>query len=139
MRGRAVVAASWASVALFAAVAVPDALGAGAFDAASVAVSAGAFFVSLPAWAYAFGLAIVRSARGDDIAVANLFFLSGSAPPRERRHLLGAVGASVVVAAATAAANPAAVLVPMLPLGLAGCWAARHGTFPPRRGRGARR
>ncbi|GIU89742.1 MAG: hypothetical protein KatS3mg010_0841 [Acidimicrobiia bacterium] len=139
MTGRPIVVASWASVALFALVAIPDALGVDAFDGASVAVAAVQFLVSLPVWLYAFGLAVVRSARGDDIAVASLFFLSGSAPRDVRRHLLGAVLASIALATATAAANPAGVLVPMLPLGLAGCWAARHGVFPPRRDRPARR
>jgi hypothetical protein len=138
-RGRWIVAAAWASVALFAAVAVPDALGADAFDDVVVGVSVGLFLVSLPVWAYAFVLAVVRSARGDDIAVASLFFLSGSAPARVRRRLLGATVASVATAVVTAAANPFAVLVPMLPLGLAGMWGARYGTYPPRRVRPAPR
>ena len=138
MSGRAVVVASWAGVALFAAVAIPAALGVDAFDGASVVVAATQFLVSLPVWLYAFGLAIVRSARGDDIAVASLFLLSGSAPRDVRGLLLGALVASIALAAVTAAANPAGVLVPMLPLGLAGCWAARHGVFPPRRDRRAR-
>ena len=29
-------------------------------------------------------------------------------------------------------ANPFGVLVPMLPMGLAGLWGARHGVYPPR-------
>ena len=37
-----------------------------------------------------------------------------------------------MIAAGTAAWEPFGVLVPMLPIGLAGIWAARHGTFPPR-------
>ena len=40
---------------------------------------------------------------------------------------------SVIVALATAWANPSGTLVPMLPLGLAGLWGARHGVFPARR------
>ena len=44
----------------------------------------------------------------------------------------GGVGKSTV-AAATAAAEPFGILVPMLPLGLLGLWGARHGVFPPRR------
>ena len=63
-----------------------------------------------------------------------LFFLSsGAAPTAVRRHLLGSLALSVVVAVATVKANPFSALVPMLALGLAGLWSARHGTFPPRR------
>src|SRR5262249_41857686 len=83
-------------------------------------------------WLYAFGLAIVRSAKGDDIAVASWVFLIGSAPADVRRHLLGATAAFTVVAIATAWTNAFAVLVPMLPLGLAALWAAGHGTYPMR-------
>ena len=75
----------------------------------------------------------MRSSRGDDIAVASLFFLQGSAPAAVQKQLLGAFAASIVVAIATAWFNPFAVLVPMLPLGLVGLWGARHGEFPPRR------
>jgi hypothetical protein len=42
----------------------------------------------------------------------------------------------ILVVAATAAPNPAAVLVPMLPMGLVGLWGARHGVYPPRPARG---
>jgi hypothetical protein len=38
----------------------------------------------------------------------------------------------LAIAAGTAAWEPFGVLVPMLPVGLAGVWAARYGTFPPR-------
>jgi len=38
----------------------------------------------------------------------------------------------LAIAAATVVAEPFGVLVPMLPPGLAGMWAARHGQFPPR-------
>jgi hypothetical protein len=130
--GARIVQASWAAVSLFALVGLLD-LAIGAFDPVAVGVCVALFVISLPVWVYALGVAIVRSGRGDDIAVASLFFLAGSAPADVRKHLLGAVGASVLVAAVTAWANPFAVLVPMLPLGFAGMWAARHGTFPPRR------
>src|SRR5690348_3931250 len=90
------------------------------------------FLISLPIWVYAYGLAVVRTGRGDDITVSSLFFLNRSAPKPVQRQLLGAVGASIVVAAVTAVANPFGVLVPMLPMGLAGLWGARHGVYPPR-------
>ncbi|MGQ0824013.1 MAG: hypothetical protein ACT4OX_03095 [Actinomycetota bacterium] len=132
MPGVRIVVASWVSCALFVFVAFPDLLGVDAFEDSAVGVSATLFLASLPVWIAALVLAVVRSARGDEIAVTSLFFLSGSAPVILRSHLLRAIAASVVVAAVTCAANPAAVLVPMLPLGLAGLWGARHGTFPAR-------
>jgi hypothetical protein len=131
--GAWVVRCAWASVVLLAAAAVPEALGATAFDTVGVVVCLTLFLVSIPVWVYAFGKAVVRSARGDEIVVSSLFFLTGSAPKRVRAHLLGATGASVLVAAAVAFAEPFAVLVPMLPLGLTGLWGARYGTFPPRK------
>jgi len=134
MEGERIVQCSWASVALFGVVAIPD-LFTDALDALAVGVSIGLFLVSLPVWLYAFALAVVRTGRGDDIAVAGLFFLHGSAPADVRRRLFGALASSVIIAAITAVANPFGVLVPMLPLGLLGVWGARHGRFPARRGR----
>lgn len=131
--GRAIVAASWASNLPFAATAVPAALGADGFDTAATLVALVLFAVSLVVWVWAFARAVVRSAEGDDIAVASLFLLQGSAPRGVKRHLFGSLGLSLVLVAATAAAAPFGIMVPMLPLGLAGLWAARHGTFPARR------
>jgi hypothetical protein len=130
--GERIVQCSWASVVLFAVVAGLDVV-VDAFDPVAVGVCVALFLVSLAVWVYALGLAFVRSSRGDDIAVASLFFLQGSAPARVRTQLMLAFGISVVVAFATAWANPFGTLVPMLPLGLVGLWGARHGTFPPRR------
>jgi hypothetical protein len=96
------------------------------------AVSLALFLASLPVWIYAFGLAVVRSARGDDIAVASWVFLVGSAPDDVRRALLGAAALSAVIGVATAWGNPFCVLVPMFHLGLAALWGARHGTYPAR-------
>jgi hypothetical protein len=130
--GKAIVVASWSTLAAFAIVAVPFALGVHALKAPAVAVSVAFFLASLPIWIYAFGLALVRSTRGDDIAVASWVFLTPSAPKDIRRHLLGATGVSVVLALATAWANPFTVLVPMLTLGWAALWGARHGVYPAR-------
>jgi len=132
MRSGAIGWTSWATDGLFAVTAVPAALGVDGLDDTAVAVALGFFAVSIPVWVYAFGLAVVRTTRGDDVVVASLFFLQGSAPRRVQLELLGALGACVLVAAATGAANPFGVLVPMLPLGLIGLWGARHGTYPPR-------
>ena len=130
--GRRIIEVSWASDALFAATAIPVALGVTALEPVSVGVAVALFLASLGVWTYAFGLGLVRSARGDEVAVANLFLLQGSAPTAVKRHLFGALGLSVVIALATGFRAPAGFLVPMLPLGLGGMWAARHGTFPAR-------
>jgi hypothetical protein len=132
--GRRTIVWSWGTSLAFAAITLPVALGASALEGVAIAVSLALFAGSLIVWAYAFSLAVVRSSRGDDVTVPTLFFLSaGAAPPAVRRHLLGSLAASIVVAVVTVKANPFSALVPMLPLGLAGLWAARHGTFPPRR------
>jgi hypothetical protein len=111
---------------------VPDAAGVHAFDGLAAITALGLFLVSLPIWIYAFGLAVVRSGRGDDINVPNLFFLSGSAPSEIRRPLLVIVTLSIVVAGATAWANAFSVLEPMLPLAFLPLYGALHGTFPAR-------
>lgn len=117
---------------MFAVTAIPAALGADSLNDIAVGVALVSFAVSLVVWLYAFGVGIARSGRGDNVAVSNLFFLQGSAPRVVQWHLLGSLGVSLAIAAATAAHNPFGVLVPMLPLAFAGLWAARHGTFPPR-------
>ena len=51
----------------------------------------------LPKLAAAFGLALVRSGRGDDIGVGSWVFLAPSAPKEQRRYLLGATGLFLLV------------------------------------------
>jgi hypothetical protein len=133
--GPAIVITSWAGVALFAATAVPTAAGVSALDAAALAAAVTLFLVGIAVWLWAFGVALVRSANGDDIAVATLFLVQGSAPRTVRVQLYVALGVSVVIAAGTGASDAFGILVPMLPLGLVGLWGARHGVFPPRRER----
>jgi hypothetical protein len=141
--GKAIIVASWATVGLFSLVAIADALGLHALNTVATLVSVSLFLVSLPIWVYSFGLVLVRSTRGDDIAVASWVFLTPSAPKDVRRQLLGATGVCTVVALATGWANPFSVLVPMLTLGFAALWGARYGVYPPRRtptvAKGARR
>jgi hypothetical protein len=132
MKGRWIVVVTWATLAVFVVTIGPDALGVSAFDDLSAGVALTLFLVSLPIWFYAFGLAVVRAARGDDVSVGSLFFLHSSAPSDVRRWMVGAFVASLVVAAATAYANPFAVLEPVLPLALMGLWSARYGEFPAR-------
>ena len=135
MVGRRIVTASEIGLAGATLAAVADVL----WPTGAGGVAAGAdlicFFVSLPVWVVSFGLALSRSTRGDDIAVASWVFLAGGAAPTPvRRRLLGVFAGSVVLAAATAWANPFVVLVPMLPLGFAALWGARYGTFPQQSG-----
>jgi hypothetical protein len=131
--GSRIIVWSWATTAVFAAVAIPFALGASAVEDVAIGVSLALFAASLFVWVYAFGLAVVRSSRGDDISVPALFFLaSGAAPTGVRRHLLGSLVVACVIAVATVKTDPFSALEPMLTLGLVGLWAARHGTFPAR-------
>jgi hypothetical protein len=136
-RGERTIVVSWAANALFAATALPAALGVGAFDIAAIAVALGLFAISLGVWTWAFAVALARTTRGDDVVVASMFLIQGPAPKRVRLSLFGSLAACLVVTAVTAAAEPFGVLVPMLPLGLIGLWGSRHGSFPPRRMPGA--
>jgi hypothetical protein len=141
--GKAIIVTSWATVGIFAVVSGADAVGLHSVNTAAAFLSVVLFLGSLPIWVYAFGLVLVRSTRGDDIAVASWVFLTPSAPKELRRQLLGATGVCTVVALATAWANPFSVLVPMLPLGFAALWGAKYGVYPARRSptvaKGARR
>jgi len=67
--------------------------------------------------------------RGRDVALIAAWVVACAASA----WLLFATGICVVVALATAWANPFSVLVPMLPLGLAAMWGARYGVYPTRR------
>lgn len=75
--------------------------------------------------------------RTEMVTLAGVFWLSGSAPGRARRPLLGALAVEVAVALVTAGVRPFTglafgVLVPVYGLGLTGLWGARHGTFAAR-------
>ena len=132
MKGRWIVITAVATFAVFFVTIVPDAFGVSAFDDLAAGVALGLFLASVPIWLVAFGIAVVRSARGDDVSVGSLFLLNRSAPGDVRRWMIGVLIASVVVAAATASANPFSVLEPVLPLALMGLWNARYGVFPAR-------
>lgn len=102
-----------------------------------VAVVDGVLFVAgCVVFVMAFAHAVGRS-RTEVLSVAGIWFLAGSAPAAVRRPLLGAVAVQTVVAVVTASIRlytPVAfgILVPLLGLGLAGLWGARHGRFPER-------
>jgi hypothetical protein len=130
--GRGILVAGWAANVLFAVTAIPVALGFDGIIGVAIGVALLLFLVSVGTFVYAFGVGLSRSARGDNIAVSNLFFLQGSAPKPVKRDYLILFLVCLAITVGTAAWEPFGVLVPMLPIGLAGVWAARHGVFPPR-------
>lgn len=138
--GQAIITWGWATDALFALTAIPGAfLDSNTAKGIGIGVSLVLFLAGTLLCLYAFGKGLVRSAAGDDVAVSNLFFLSGSAPKPVRRQFLWIFLASFAVTCITAAGlDGFSVLVPMLPVGLAGTWGARHGVFPPRTPAGPR-
>jgi hypothetical protein len=100
------------------------------------AVSLALFLAGCALFVWSFVLAVGRS-RTDEIAVTNLYLLAG-APSAVRVQLFGSLAVEIIVAFGTAAARPytiaaAAILGPVYGVGLCGLWAARYGTFPPRR------
>ena len=131
--GARIVSAGWLANAVFAATAIPAAVFGGAvLDAIAIGTALVLFFVAIAVFGYAFAVALARTTRGDDVAVASLFFLSGSAPVPVRRTFATIFVVCLAIAAGTAAWEFFSVLVPMLPIGLAGMWAARYGVFPAR-------
>ena len=131
-QGRGIVAFGWIANVLFAASAIPVAFGVDDLLGVAIGVALVLFLVSVGVFVYAFALALARSTRGDNVAVANLFFLQGSAPKPIKRQFLWMFLVCLLITVGTAAWDPFGVLVPMLPVGLAGMWAARYGVFPPR-------
>jgi len=130
--GRGIVATGWIANVLFAVTAIPVAVGADDLLGVAIGVALLLFLVSVGVFVYAFALGLARSGRGDNVAVANLFFLQGSAPKPVRRKFLVMFLVCLAIAVGTAKWDPFGVLVPMLPIGLAGMWAGRYGVFPPR-------
>ena len=132
-QGRAIMRAGWVANVLFAITAIPAAVtDDDTVVAVAIVVALLLFFASIAAFVYAFAVAVARTTRGDNVVVANLFFLQGSAPRPVRRTFLWMFLVCLAITGATVAWEPFGVLVPMLPIGLAGVWAARYGTFPPR-------
>jgi hypothetical protein len=133
--GDALLRADWIGTSVFTVTAVSAALVEVVRGPAAVA-SLALFGVGTVVFLWAYVIAIGRS-RTDAIGMGGLFFLAGSAPRRVQRSFMVALAVQVVVGVATASARPFTslafgVLVPMYGLGLAGFWAARHGTFPAR-------
>ncbi|CAN5695869.1 hypothetical protein BH20ACT2_BH20ACT2_13910 [soil metagenome] len=134
--GAGIIRASLAGTALFTITASVGAALPDIFGVPSAVVAGALFVVGCGAFLWAFAIAVGRS-RAEAIGVGGLYLLVGSAPRQVQRLLLGAVAAQAVVALVTASVRPFTslafgILVPMLGLGLAGLWAARHGTFAAR-------
>ncbi len=135
--GGNIVALSWASTVAFTLAATiatvfPDQA------ARPVAVFDCALFLGgIVAFLMAYARAIGRS-RYEQIEIGGLFFLTGETAPSDiRRRLLGSFALQVVVAVTSSSIRlytsvAFGILVPMLGLGLAGLWGARHGRFAPR-------
>ena len=129
--------ASWLGTAVFTVTATAGAIDPHLFLLPAVVVSLCLFFAGLVVFGWSFAVAVSRSRR-DEISVAGLYALSGSAPTPVKVRLFGSLVVEVVVALTTAGVrvnSPLAfgVLVPLYGLALAGLWSARYGTFPPRR------
>jgi hypothetical protein len=137
-----VIKASWIGTALLTITAVGDVLTA-SLKVPAFIVAVGMFAAGTGVFIAALVIAAGRS-RESEIGMGGLFFLQGSAPRTVRWHLLGSLTVQAGVAVATAAARPYTslafgILAPVYGMGLAGLWAARHGTFAPRVQKSARR
>lgn len=104
-----------------------------AADLASLAVSGVLFVGGCVAFTVGFLRAVGRS-RTEDVDIAGVVYLTGSAPRPVRRALLGLWFLQIGVATASvfAVQPPFGVMAPMWGIGLITVWASQHGTFPPR-------
>ncbi|MEZ5205220.1 MAG: hypothetical protein R2701_12820 [Acidimicrobiales bacterium] len=103
-------------------------------------VVAGILFVGgTVAWSIGFVRAAGRS-REEQIDLAGLFYLTGSAPKEARRWFLGCWYAQIAIALGAIAVSrpPFGVMAPVWGIGLITWWASRHATFPPRSDHGDR-
>lgn len=102
------------------------------------------FFVGIAAFLWSFWNAVQRS-RGEQVAVTQLYLLTGGVAPRSVRvPMLLALVVQCVVALVTAISRPNAadgspgnslalgVLVPLFGFGMNGLWAAFHGRYADR-------
>lgn len=136
--GAGLVTLSWRStivlvVVLALGVAFTDAMG-----SVVAAVSLVMFFVGAVLMAYAYLVGLRRS-RNEIVSVPGLFLLQGSAPAAVRRSMLWSFTIQCLVGIVAASVRlytfiAFGVLAPAFALGLAGLWAARHGTFDDRDG-----
>lgn len=134
--GKGIVRWSLWSTALFTVVATLGVVLFDTFRILALVVALVLFGIGTVTFLWAYLISLGRS-REELVHVPGVFFLSGTAPKAVRRALLGCLAVQVVVSVATASVRPFTsaafgILVPMLGMGLAGLWGARHGTFDPR-------
>lgn len=113
------------------------------FRVVIVVVSLSLFAVGVATFLLGF-FAAVQLSREREIAVSQLFFLTGTVAERNiKLPMLACLAAQTAVGIGAAIARPSTdgkagsvlafgVLVPMLGLGLNGLWASRHGAFGER-------
>ena len=143
--GAVIVRVNVVATAVFALVAVAAAI---VFDGwiltVAAVVSLALFFVGIAAFLWSFWNAVQRS-RGEQVAVTQLYLLTGGvAPGRVRVAMLIALAVQCLVGLGTAIARPNAadgspgnslalgVLVPLFGFGMNGLWAAFHGRYRDR-------
>ena len=139
--GAALINLAWAGTGLLVAAAVVGVAAPDTFGIVTAVVSCVLFAIGCGAFLWAYAVGVTRS-RDENVTLAGLFFAAGSAPREVAFRLRLALVAQVVTAVAAASIRPFtdlafAVLAPIFGLGFLSLWAARHGTFPPRRPPGA--
>lgn len=109
------------------------AVGSEAVAVVNLVVCAALFLIGSALWTWGFLKAAGRS-RDQIIDLAGLFYLTGSAPRRVRRWLLGLWFAQIATAVASIplTSPPFGVMVPVFGIGVLTLWAATRGTFPDR-------
>ena len=136
MAGRGLLVADLVGTAIFLVVTIVNGLTqAGAAQIASLAVALVLFLGGCGAFAIGFLRAVGRS-REEDIHLAGLFYLTGSAPEPVRKAFLYTWFAQMAIAfgAIAVARPPFGVMAPVWGIGLITWWASLHATFPPRAG-----
>ncbi len=135
-RGWVLVRANWVATAVLTVslglgLAAPSSLG-----VVAAFVSIAMLLAGIMAFLYSFFVALDRS-RTEEISTAGLYLLAEGAPAATRWHMIGAIVAQSAVAVVAALIEPTSalifgVLAPVLGLGIAGVWSAKHGVFRPR-------
>lgn len=140
--GKGIVTASLAGTALLLVTAVPAAVAPDTLQVAAAVVAIGLFVGGTVTFAWSYAIAIGRS-RTEDVTLAGVYGLSGTAPAAVKIRLFGSAVAEAAIALSTAGARVHSalsfgVLAVMWGLGLIGLWGARYGAFPPRPSRPSR-
>lgn len=134
MEGRNLLIADLAgTVALLLATLLAAASDADAVQVLGLAVAGVLFLGGTAAWAIGFLRAVGRS-RTEQVDLAALFYLTGSAPEPVRKAFLRLWFAQMAIAvgAVAVARPPFAVMAPVWGIGLITWWASLHATFSPR-------